>query len=187
MELTNFKKIRFITIGYIEWRKGQDILIDAIEEIPKNFLEKCEIIIVGQDNSSMARVLKERIKTIPWVNILGPVDRNTIHDLLKESDVIICPSREDPMPTVCTEAMMHHVPCLVSDSTGTADYISNGKDGIIFKNQDVNDLKEKILWCINNRDYLNYLGENAYNVYLNHFSEKVFEEKLLTCVKEMIN
>ena len=42
-------KVLFTTIGYIEWRKGQDILIDAIEGIPDKILEECEFLLIGQD------------------------------------------------------------------------------------------------------------------------------------------
>ena len=39
-------KIVFVTIGYIEWRKGQDILIDAIEKLPSNILDETEFLNV---------------------------------------------------------------------------------------------------------------------------------------------
>ena len=89
------------------------------------------------------------------------------------------------MPTVCAEAMMHCVPCLVSDATGTAAYISDGVDGMIFKSEDTDKLREKILWCIKNRDIVKSMGDGAYKVYEKIFSVEAFEKNLLAHVREM--
>ncbi len=179
-------KIRFITIGYIEWRKGQDLLLDVIESFPDELKEKAEFIMVGQKTSLMAQKLTPRIENIASVSMPGTVLRDEIHKLLDSADVMICPSREDPMPTVCAEAMMHRVPCLVSDTTGTSAYIRNGYDGLIFKSENIDDLREKIIWCIDNQDILHDMGDKAFDIYQQFFSTEAFEDNLLKYVREMI-
>ena len=180
-------KLKFLTIGYIEWRKGQDLLIDTLELISDDYLGDSEFGFVGQDSSVMAKSLKERIQGNQNIKMLGTVSRDEIHRLLEETDVLICPSREDPMPTVCAEAMMHGVPCIVSDATGTSAYISDGYNGLVFKSEDIDALKGKILWCINHRSELAKMGDKARIVYEETFSIDVFERKLLSDVDDMIN
>lgn len=177
--------MRFTTIGYVEWRKGQDILIDALEEVPSERLAGSEFLLIGQDSSVLAQKLHERITGKPWIRMAGTVGRKEIHQILDATDVLICPSREDPMPTVCAEAMMHHVPCLVSDAVGTAAYLSDGVDGLVFKSGDISKLQEKILWCVENRDAVKKMGNEAYKVYKTIFSVKAFEKSLLSYVEEM--
>ena len=89
--------MRFVTIGYIERRKGQDVLIDAIEGLPEDISLRCEFVLIGQDDSLMAHELRERIADMPWIEMMGFVGRDMIHEVLDESDVLICPSREDPI------------------------------------------------------------------------------------------
>lgn len=178
-------RMRFTTIGYIEWRKGQDILIDALERIWPESLAGSEFLLVGQDSSAMAQRLRERTAERSWIRMSGTVDRKEIHQILDSTDVLVCPSREDPMPTVCAEAMMHRVPCLLSDAVGTAAYISDGVDGMAFKSGDIDALREKILWCMKNKDALKRMGNEAYKVYEAFFSMKAFERNLLAHVKEM--
>ncbi|HBN57481.1 MAG TPA: hypothetical protein DD414_11980 [Lachnospiraceae bacterium] len=185
MEFQRGYRMRFTTIGYIEWRKGQDILVDALEGIRTEILEANEFLLIGQDSSVMAQKLHERMQGKPWIRMTGVVSRQEIHQILEAADVLICPSREDPMPTVCAEAMMHHVPCLVSDAVGTAAYLTDGMDGVIFKSGDIDGLREKILWCINNQDTIKKMGNEAYKVYENVFSVKAFEKNLLAYVDEM--
>lgn len=178
--------MRFTTIGYIEWRKGQDILLDALEGISPDLLKDSEFLVVGQDCSVMAQKLRERISKKPWIRMPGTVSREEIHQILDATDVLICPSREDPMPTVCAEAMMHHVPCLLSDTVGTAAYISDGVNGLVFEGENAYALQEKIRWCMNNKDAVKRMGKEAYQIYQTIFSVKAFEMRLLAYVEEMI-
>ena len=179
-------KVKFITIGYIEWRKGQDILAEAIEQLPSDVAELSEFVIVGQNTSAMAKKIFEKISSLPNVSMPGTVSRDEVHKLLCKADMLICPSREDPMPTVCAEAMMHKTPCLVSDAIGTAVYIKNGYDGVLFESENVGMLKEKIIWAVKNRYELKKMGNLSYKIYKDIFSEEAFEKNLLMYVEEMI-
>lgn len=173
------EKVRFITIGYIENRKGQDILLAAVKRLPDEVLKACEFWLVGNDTSLLAKQIKEESKYISQINIIGEVNREEINRLLNEADVLICPSREDPMPTVVAEAMMHELACVVSDAAGTAEYISDGNDGLVFEKNNDRDLTNKILWCIHNKDKLIHIGENARRLYKKYFSSEAFEQNFL--------
>lgn len=175
-------KLCFVTIGYIENRKGQDVLIEAIRLLPQEIREMVNFYLVGPNSSVMAQNIMKQVKEMPEIVITGAVDRERIDEILSCADMLICPSREDPMPTVCAEAMMHGVPCLVSDVTGTADYIEDGISGFVFPSENVQSLSEKIIWCVKNSVDLCKIGENARKVYDNNFSTNVFERKLLQIV-----
>ena len=108
-----------MTIGYIENRKGQDILIQAIKQLSAELLQKCEFYLVGQNKSMLAQQIQTEIQSVPQIIMTGTVDRNEINELLSRTDMLICPSREDTMPMVAAEAMMHSVPCILSDVIGT--------------------------------------------------------------------
>jgi glycosyltransferase involved in cell wall biosynthesis len=185
MEFPMKYRMRFTTIGYMEWRKGQDILMAALEGISAKLAEESEFLLVGQDSSLMAQGIRARISEVPWIRMAGTVSRQEIHRILEATDVLICPSREDPMPTVCAEAMLHRVPCLLSDAVGTAAYITDGINGLVFKNEDIHGLQEKILWCMENRSAVKKMGDKAYQIYERVFSVKAFEKRLLGYVEEM--
>lgn len=179
-------KVMFVTIGYIEERKGQDILVRAIRQMPDEVKKKACFYMVGQDSSVVAQKIKEETGQMPEVFLTGTVDRDRINEILNRADVLICPSREDPMPTVAAEAMMHHVPCIVSDATGTAGYITNGVDGFTFRSEDTNELAERIKWCIENREKLYDIGVRSRKIYDKYFSMDVFEKNLLDIVDGML-
>lgn len=179
-------KIRFIIIGYIEYRKGQDILLEAIKRLEPDIRQKAEFIFVGQNTSLLAKDLIESAGEISEITFTEPVDRSKINSLLGRADMLVCPSREDPMPTVAAEAMMHNVPCLVSDTTGTVKYIRDGIDGLIFQSENAGQLKEILERCIQGEFDLVQMGRNARNVYEEYFSMEAFENRLMELIANQI-
>lgn len=178
-------KICFVTIGYIEERKGQDILIRAIRRLPDEYRARAVFYLVGQDSSMMAQQMRIEIKNMPEIIMTGTVDREGIKKILNNADVMICPSREDPMPTVAAEAMMYSVPCILSDAAGTAEYVRDGVDGFIFPNESVEELSIRIQWCLDHNQELSKMGSRARQIYEEHFSMKAFEKNLLDIVNKM--
>lgn len=177
-------KIYFVTIGYIEERKGQDILADAICGLPEEIRRKAVFYMVGQDTSRMAEQIKDRAGDIPEICVTGVLGRERIHEILKRADVLVCPSREDPMPTVAAEAMMHGVPCILSDVTGTAEYIQDRINGRIVRSGDTAQLAETIVWCVENPQKIADMRRHARKVYEEIFSMKTFEKNLLKIIGE---
>lgn len=176
------KKVCFVTIGHIEERKGQDILLQAVRLLGKRERERAVFYLVGQDTSLLAGKVREEAADMPEIIMTGPVGREEIGWMLWGADVMVCPSREDPMPTVTAEAMSYGVPCIVSDAVGTAGYIKEGEDGLIFESEDAEGLAEKIRWCIEHRDRLEQMGKNARRIYERYFSMNVFEKRLMEIV-----
>ncbi len=170
--------IRFVTIGYMEWRKGQDILVNAIKLLPQHILEQCEFYFVGQNTSMLAQKVKEDSAKITQINITGVLNREEINRLLESVDILVCPSREDPMPTVAAEAMMHSVPCLVSDATGTASYIEEYKNGLVFQSENVLELAKKLQWCVEHKTDVCNMRAVARKTYEDIYSQDAFVEKL---------
>lgn len=179
MPKANSDKVSFVTIGYIEARKGQDILVQAIKTLSDEIRERAVFYLVGQNSSVMAQQLKAETASMPEIEMTGSVNRERIDEFLSEADVLICPSREDPMPTVAAEAMMHGVPCIVSDVTGTAAYIQDGTDGFVYACENVEELAAKIVWCVEHNAKLADIGRRSRKIYENHFLMEKFEKDLM--------
>lgn len=178
--------VRFATIGFLEARKGQDILLQAIQALPKDVRQRSKFYIVGHKDTLFGEQIQDKSSDISEIVFTGSVGRERIHELLSCSDILICPSRQDPMPTVAAEAMMHSVPCIVSDVIGTAAYIRDGEDGFVFPSGDVQMLVEKIHWCVDNREKLENMGKRAREIYEKRFSMEVFEKRFLKLLGEVL-
>ena len=179
------RKIRFITLGFVEDRKGQDILAKAVLLLDQDIRELCEFYIVGKNTSAMAQELMKTMADISEIVYTGMVD--DVHEYIVDSNVLICASREDPMPAACAESMMHSVPCIVTDAAGTAEFITNRENGLVFKSEDAVDLSEKISWCVRNSDKLESMGKNARKIYDDYFRMDSFEANLMRVITKSMN
>lgn len=70
--------------------------------------------------------------------------------------------------------------------TGTAAYIQDGENGLLFQSENAEELSEKIRWCVSHIDKLVQMGVRSRKVYERVFSMDVFEEKLLEIVNRII-
>ena len=180
-------KVRFVTIGYIEARKGQDILIQALNRLDNETIERIHVRIVGFQPSAYANFVKDQAKELgSVVSFVPPKDRGQIHRLLDESDILVCPSRVDTMSIVANEGMQHCLPCIVSDAAGVAAYIKDGVDGFIVKQGSVESLLQKIRWCVEHQDMLEQVGQAGRQIYEQYFSMASFEKNLLPIVREAL-
>jgi len=183
---------RFMTAGDIQEWKGQDIFCKAAEKILNDKeiqLESAELDfqIVGNNKSKMAANLISKYKGNPAISFSGLFTREKMDVAYSLSDVYVCSSRQETMSITTVEAMMHEIPCIVSDAAGIADFIKDGIDGIIFKSGDVDDLYDKMLWCINNKDIAEKIGKKGRRLYESTFSKAVFDNNLMRILRKMEN
>lgn len=179
------QRMNLVTIGFLEEIKGQDLLLEAIRLLPDELKKRIRVFLVGCDETLFAQQLKTRYAMENCVQYTGSVDRERLHKILENAELLICPSRQDSMPTVAAEAMMHSVPCLVSDAVGTAAFIRHGTDGLVFPSEDVQALYNMIVWCIGHRREVRGMRKNARLLYERKFSMEIFERSVTELVEHV--
>ena len=129
---------RFALVANLENRKGQDIAVRAFRMLPGKYRKKASLTLIGD---SITDDLPEELKKLAGneknIRFRDTVrELNAYHALYDQMEVLLCPSRTDPMPLVVFDAMMHGCPVILSDTVGQKDYIQNGKNGFVFKAED---------------------------------------------------
>jgi glycosyltransferase involved in cell wall biosynthesis len=180
-------KFKFILVGSYHERKGQDILVKALELLPKEAIEKSEFIFIGD---ILDKEIYEKVKKYSNRNnncsILEPISRKELLKLYDDVDCFLCTSKDDPMPVVLTEAMAMKKICICSENTGTAKYITDGSNGFVYKNNDPKELALKIMFVVDNLDKIEDLKELSYNIFLKNFHIDIFRKNLLTIIENMV-
>lgn len=133
----NDARLRLLCVARLSPEKGVDVLLEAMEGLPDATLD-----IVGDGRSE--KELKDAAKRLgDRVRFLGR--RNDVWQLYKEYDALVLPSREhDPFGLVAAEAMMAGIPAVVTDACGIAEYLTNGKDGLVARADDADGLRRAI-------------------------------------------
>lgn len=101
-------------IGLIYPRKAQDIFVTAVKNIPEWKKEGVSFEIVGKYLEPVID-LDEVLRNNPEIKYIGEMSQRKLGCYFATLDLLVCPSRDDPMPVVVTQAMQYGVPCIVSD------------------------------------------------------------------------
>ena len=180
--------ITFALIGAIIERKAQDIFINAIKQLTNDEMDKSRFYIIGSyGKDTYASKIIEESKSYSNIIITGNLTREEIDNIYTQIDVVVCPSREETMSIVLTEAMMYGKPCIGSDNTGMADYIQNGVNGFVCRTGDAYDLCDKIRYFIHNSDDIEKMGVEGRKVYEKYFTMDKFADRLFDTIQDTIS
>lgn len=170
-------KIKFLLPGTLSDRKGQLILLQALDFLSKKVREQIEIYIAG---AAIEKKVEKAIKHCRYscVKYVGELEHEQLLQLFANVDIALSPSLDDPMPIVCTEAMALEKGVIVSENTGTASFIENGKNGYKVPAGDPVALAEAIEKMVLYKEKLPILGKAARKIYDENFTMDIFEKNI---------
>ncbi|MGL4740733.1 MAG: glycosyltransferase family 4 protein [Sarcina sp.] len=139
----------FLSVGELIPRKNHELVINALSKI-KDIKIKYLICGIGELELELKSLVKMH-NLEGCVQFLGY--RTDIRELLNIADLFIFPSRQEGLPVALMEAMVQGVPIICSNIRGNIDLISNEKSGILFKENDLDDLILGIKKFVNQNSY----------------------------------
>ncbi|MDR2338173.1 MAG: glycosyltransferase [Deltaproteobacteria bacterium] len=191
-KIGNGKKIyHFVLLGAISARKGQDIFIEAIKLLPENLRQQAKFEIIGSDKleaSNFSKAIKKASCGIKQIHFLDAIqNQKKYRKLLSQIDVLCCPSREDPLPIVVTEAMMFGKTCIISDRVGQKELIGESElNGFVFPSEDVASLTAILKNIIENKVKLESIGQKSRELFERHFNAEQSLERCLQIIESKI-
>ena len=122
------------TVGRLEQRKGQDVLLAAIERL-KNRRPAPQLLVVG-DGPTAGELTKraEALGVTKLVRFTGTLD--DVRPALAAIDVFTLPSREEGMSNALMEAMAAAKPVVATDVGGNGEVLDRGRLGVLVPGDD---------------------------------------------------
>lgn len=165
---------RIISVGRLTYQKGYDLLIEAWRLIEIDYPDwYLDIYGEGEDKEKLLDLInKYKLKNI--------ILKGFSNDIKKEyltSDFFVMSSRYEGLPTVLIEALSYSLPIIsFACPSGPKTIIEDGVNGKLVQNQNIQDLKEKILLMINNKSLRDKYSENATKTIEQFSAKKVIEK-----------
>lgn len=165
LDYTSFEKRSKKTILFSAWpikEAGSFLVVDLAKIMPdytfifamRKFNEKSE---------EELRLLKNYISESKVDNIIIKRNIDKMEDLLSSVSWLVLPLQDINVkmlvPVALLEAMARWTNCFVSDLPNLIELVKDNHNAIVFKKDDINDLKEKILLLLQNETIAN----NAYS------------------------
>jgi len=140
---------------------GVDVLAKAFVKVASVNPDVNLLLLGGGSQGQHIRQILMKGGVLDRVHFGGQVGQRDLPRWYHMADVYISPSHVDGTSVTLLEALASGLPCLVSDIPGNKDWIEEGVNGWTFRDGDVDDLAEKILFAIKNRKSFKKIGEAA--------------------------
>ena len=133
--------------GKLSRRKGPDLLLEAISQIPAETRRTLAVLFLG--DGELREQLQQMSGAIPdvLVRFVGFQNQTRLSAYYHAADMLVLPSRfGETWGLVLNEALHHGIPCVVSDAVGSAaDLICDSRVGRISRAGSASALAEGIV------------------------------------------
>ncbi len=136
-------------------RKGGLVLFEAFKKI-KHKVPDARLIMISRD---AYKYNKQRKSNDYDVTIYGSVDKQVLGYWYRRASVFTMPSLFEPFGIVFLEAMAYKLPCIGTNICAMPEIIDNGRTGFLVKPGDADELAEKIVYLLRNKEESRRMGE----------------------------
>jgi len=181
-KITNISKNQIFTfcyIGHTILLKGLHVLLNAWSKVN---IADAKLIIGGSIQPELKPFLFKKIAECNNVHYLGKV--SDLNQFYRSSHVFICPSVIDAGPMTIPEAMYCKIPVIASENCGNSYLVDSEQVGLIYRNDNSDELSEKIIWFLENKEKTIKMGESAHKRIMQELSKP---DQINYKIKQLIN
>jgi len=174
----SFNKTVFF-VGTPFYRKGVDILIKAFRKI-KDRHPDFKLVLMGHRLTEQKNLFEPLEDTIQFVK---PVFYDELREYFLNCYCFVLPSREEGMGMVLLEAMASGKPVIGSNVGGIPGLIENGRNGFLFKSENIDDLADKLDKLLSNPEMARQMGEEGKCIVREKFSSQKYVEHFTNMIE----
>lgn len=158
-------------VGRIAKGKGVDKLIKILHLVRKKN-KRAKLLVIGGDAGYLPLVkdLIRKYNLSDHVVFTGYIPKFDLAPYYSLASLVIYPSRQEIFGLVLCEAMACGKPVIGSDIMGPSEIIVDGKTGFTSDFEDIDELSEKIVNLLEDKGYLNKLGQNGLERVREHYT-----------------
>lgn len=172
----------YVFLGRLSQGKGTDLFCQAFSQLIAEGKIRGQAIVVGEGEQRA-----ELEQQYPQIRFLGWKTHEEMGEIFMRARALVFPSRwYEGAPLTPIEFMSHGIPCILSDSNAGQDYITAGEDGLVFRSEDLADMKEKILLAENDAFWAEICRKLRSGFRGEVYSAKAHVERLLEVYEEIL-
>ena len=150
-------KIVILSVGELTKRKNHESVIKALSHTNRD--DFIYIICGNGELHEYLNALVGKFNLNSKVKFLG--FRKDINEICLASDIFVFPSFHEGLPVALMEAMASGLPVICTNIRGNNDLIQDYENGLLYINNDLNKLQQKIYRLIENESLRLKLGNQA--------------------------
>ncbi|MHA7924492.1 MAG: glycosyltransferase family 4 protein [Marinobacter sp.] len=175
-------KINILTVGRLQRRKGQDMMIRALPALVREFPNINYAIIGGGSERPVLEEIAHELGVSDKVQFLGEVDDSEMIACYRHCDFFVLPNRrvgndDEGFGMVLLEAQACGRPVLAGASGGTRETLEEGVTGIMVDCTVPENIVDAVTDLLRNPEQLDSMGEQGRQHVETRFSWKTLAQK----------
>jgi glycosyltransferase involved in cell wall biosynthesis len=188
------KNIQILFVGRLEYRKGIDVLLQAIPIMCKKH-KNLNFVIIGDDSlpagtdKPFKESFTEKYKTEAFINnvdFLGKVNDDILFQNYADCDIFVAPSRYESFGLIFLEAMMFGKPVIGCKTGGMVEIIEDHKNGFLIPPGDIKSLLFSLDVLISNEKLRLEFGKKSRLIYQNKFTDEIMVKNCLQFYRKIL-
>ncbi|MEE8172894.1 MAG: glycosyltransferase [Alphaproteobacteria bacterium] len=168
-----------LALGRLHVNKAFDVLLRALAELPDTYVWIAGEGPLRNELQSLAQSLgvESRLRLLGW--------REDVAALLSAADILVCPSRTEPLGNVVIEAWAHGTPVVAAAAAGPMSLVTPGETGLLVPLEDAPALATSIRTLIDSPELAARLGEAGRAAYAETYTEAAIVRRYLNFFEEV--
>jgi GT2 family glycosyltransferase/glycosyltransferase involved in cell wall biosynthesis len=181
--------LRFLLLASVEPRKGQDVFVKALAQLPKEIQKAARFEIAGRIlDPDFWPTIDPIAKQIENLTVTGALTHKEAIGKLAAADVIVSPSRDEAMPTVTIlEAMSLGRAIITSNVGGAAEAFTDRENALLVRPEAPDELAAAIRRLIEKPALVGNLGRKARQTYEDGFTIERFGAEFSDLIADTIS
>jgi GT2 family glycosyltransferase/glycosyltransferase involved in cell wall biosynthesis len=180
--------LRFLLLGTIEERKGQQTFLEALRRLPADVLNGCEFLIVGRPHdANLAGEIRRAEKTFPSVVYQESVSHADALGLIGGVDVMVCASWEETGPLTLIEGLALGKAVLSTRVGIVGETLISGKEALFVEAGDSAGFASAIDRLVREPDLVKSLQASSRAAYEKYFTLDRFGTEFVALLEETIS
>ena len=181
------KTIKFIMVGGFEYYKGQIEFAEACAELYSSGFHDFEVSFVGTGRGDVKAEVEKIFSDADMTNVNYLGYKRNVEDYFDKSDVSFTCAKSEAFGRTTVEAMLSGNIVIGADSAGTKELIKDGDTGVLYEHGNSQDLYEKMLWVIDNKEKSKNIAENGRNFMAQNMTAEINADNIYSLYNDVIN
>jgi len=167
--------------GRLSREKGLPLLLEVMKT-----LKNLKLVLVGDGPQRNELEALKQQQNIDNVEFLGKKHGEELKNIIKKSQAVIVPSTwYENSPNVLLESYALGKPVIGANIGGIPEYVEEGVTGVLYKHDDIEELKEKINYLMTNPHLCKEMGHNARRLTEEVYNPEAHFEKVMKVINSI--
>ena len=163
-------------------RKGGDLLIKALSQLPESLKAETILLTLGHGSESLAQTVGMECLS------LGYVSSDRLKSIaFSAADLFVFPTRADNLPLILQESMACGTPMVSFKVGGVPDLVRPGITGYLASPEDTNDFSNGIIQLLQDNDERIRMSKNCRAIAVEEYTLETQAKKYISMYQEILN